>query len=201
MEIILNLDDINCSEANLKDYYDLFPYFKDIRGSAGDEHYRLLNYLTRQFSKSTIIDIGTHYGASAIALCSPSNRVISFDIISKVSDKILERAASLNIEFVLADLIYNEDARTNYENLLLTSPLIFIDVDPHNGEMESILYNYFQEKEYQGLLIFDDIHKFPGMRKFWSSIPEVKKYDLTKYGHFSGTGLVTFNQNYSIKLT
>lgn len=57
MEISLSLDEINSSESILKEYYDLFPYFKDIRGTAGDEHYRLLKYLAHNFSNSTLIDI------------------------------------------------------------------------------------------------------------------------------------------------
>jgi hypothetical protein len=56
--------------------------------------------------------------------------------------------------------------------------------------------------------LFDDIHLDEGhmgvytgssMKQFWSKIDDNIKIDLTSVGHWSGTGLVSFNfNNYTI---
>ena len=52
--------------------------FKDV---AGKEQYKLLSYLSAQFTGRHILDIGTGRGASALALSSnPTNTIYSFDI-------------------------------------------------------------------------------------------------------------------------
>lgn len=59
-----------------------------------------------------------------------------------------------------------------FENLLLNSPMIFIDVDPHNGFMEYELYEYLRKKQYRGITVCDDIRYFDAMRdNFWMTTP------------------------------
>ena len=51
----------------------------------GQQHYKLLGHLAKLINNSTIIDIGTHRGSSALALSTnPTNTIHSFDIIPKV---------------------------------------------------------------------------------------------------------------------
>jgi hypothetical protein len=45
--------------------------------------------------------------------------------------------------------------------------------------------------KWNGLLLLDDINFNEPMNQFWNNISE-EKYDITKIGHWSGTGLVNF---------
>ena len=82
---------------------------------------------------------------------------------------------------------------------MLSSSIIFIDTDPHQGIAELKLYNYLKHHNYDGLLIYDDIWHFEAMRNnFWYKIEDEYKFDLTPWGHWSGTGLITFSKTYHI---
>ncbi|UCD82317.1 MAG: hypothetical protein JSW26_13100 [Desulfobacterales bacterium] len=146
------------------------------------EHYRLIAYLSTQFNHTTIFDIGTNLGYSALALSySDSNRVISYDI---VECKELNHAEELvNIEYCIGDVLKDER--------LLSSPLIMLDTN-HDGIFENKFYSFLKENNYKGLLFLDDIHLNQQMEDFWNSIGETKE-DLTNVGHWSGSGLVDFN--------
>jgi hypothetical protein len=156
-------------------------------GKPGKEHYRLLSWLSTQFNNSTIIDIGTHHGLSAAALSyNPSNTIHSFDIVYK---GIKIKKPNCNYHQVN---LWNPDHRWKWKSTILSSPLIFLDIDPHEGTMEMEFYKWLVEQNYQGILILDDIWMFKGMRNnIWYHI-STKKIDLTSVGHFSGTGMVDF---------
>lgn len=164
----------------------------DLTQPYGKEHYRLLSYLSTKFENQHLIDIGTHTGYSAYVLSyNPANIVDTFDIVDKgIAPEIKNRK---NIVYHYQDLFVHE-TRQPMSQLLLESPMIFLDVDPHNGIMEIGFYNYLFENHYKGLLVCDDIHYFEDMRNnFWSKIPDQYKLDATKYGHWSGTGLIHFD--------
>ena len=62
--------------------------------------------------------------------------------------------------------------------------------------METEFYNYLKKINYQGFVICDDVWYFKEMRdNFWYKIPYEYRYDLTHLGHWSGTGIFTFNNN------
>ena len=154
------------------------PYY--FHGESGKEHYRLLIYISNLLDNVTIFDVGTNKCMSALALSSnPLNRVKSFDIINLLP----ENPIVDNIEYILGDSTKDLD--------LLKSPIIFLDVD-HDGTYEDIFYNHLKSINWKGILILDDIHLNEPMKKFWEIITE-EKYDITKIGHWSGTGLVIFN--------
>src|SRR4030095_11439129 len=78
----------------------------------GSEHHSLLSSLTRQLPQdSTVVDLGTLYGASALALAHgiPSGKVITYDI----RDNIPPAAATIrnvsNIEVPIRDGILDSD--------------------------------------------------------------------------------------------
>uniref|UniRef100_A0A6C0K065 Methyltransferase n=1 Tax=viral metagenome TaxID=1070528 RepID=A0A6C0K065_9ZZZZ len=154
----------------------------------GDQHYRLLGYLSQQFNNSTIIDIGTHRGSSAAALSSnPTNTVHSFDIISKVQPHTIP-----NLNLHIADL-WDKDVRAEWKSRILSAALIVLDIDPHPGVMEYEFYEWLKAEGYKGLLLCDDIWYFKEMRdNFWFKIPSSEKLDITCLGHWSGTGLISF---------
>lgn len=157
----------------------------------GQQHYRLLAYFSTLFDHHDIFDIGTHLGYSAYALAYNQNNVVhSFDVIEKpVCEQIKHRSNIVFHHYNLMTLLDNDP----WMSKLLSSPLIFLDIDPHDGQTEFSFYNFLKKHHYQGILICDDIWYFKGMRDhFWYQIPPNSKYDLTFYGHWSGTGLIHF---------
>lgn len=142
------------------------------------EHYRLLCLLSTWFNNEVIYELGTYQGASSLCLAyNKTNRVITYDI-----EYNLEVNIQHNVEYRLGD--YKNDKN------LLNSPLIFIDTI-HDGEFELDFYNYLIENNYKGLTIWDDIHLTEGMKKFWNLVTR-PKYDITNFGHSSGTGAIIF---------
>lgn len=171
-------------------YFDGYadPYF---HLNPGKEHYRLLSYLSTQFQNANILDIGTACGHSALALSyNQSNTVHSFDITNHITNPKLR--SNPNVKYYLENL-WTPSIAEAFTGLLLSSPLIFLDVDPHEGRMELEFYQFLKRIGYQGVLVCDDILHFEGMRKFWAQIPDNEKYDISRYGHWSGTGLINFN--------
>ena len=158
-------------------------------GKIGEQHYRLLAYLSTLFSNSVILDIGSHLGYSALSLSFQSTNIIhSFDNVDNVLAPIKTRP---NINFHIADL-FDPVGREAWKNLILSAAFIFLDMDPHNGTMEIELYRYLKEIGYTGFVVCDDIWYFKDMRDhFWYHIPLEEKYDLSIFGHWSGTGVFT----------
>lgn len=172
--------------ANMK-MPDTVPFFE---GSPGKEHYKLLAYLASLYNNVDIFDIGTYYGYSALALASgnKNNRVLSFDLEMKGSPP-----KASNIFYYFNNLM-ESSGQTIWKKRLLESPLIMLDIDPHEGTREYNFYIWLRENKYQGIVICDDIVNFKEMRdNFWDKVAPQHKMDITKFGHWSGTGLIYFN--------
>lgn len=179
------------------------PYFKAISDETPDkkeffekgerQHYRLLSYFSTLFNNSVIIDIGTNRGQSGLALSfNETNIIHTFDILDKVTNPDIKEKN--NICFHM-DNLFEESGQEKWKDTILNSPFIFLDVDPHNGFMEKDFYNFLKSINYQGFVICDDIWHFKEMRdNFWYKLPYEERYDLTEFGHFSGTGIFTFNK-------
>lgn len=147
--------------------------------TAKNDHYTLLAFLSSKINNSVIYDIGTYRGMSAIALSvNKTNKIVSYDIAN-----FLEIAVPPNIEFKIGNCYDDPD--------MANSPLILLDVDPHDGIFEPQFVSWLKENNFKGWLLLDDIHLNPAMEKFWNDI-DLEKYDLTDVGHYSGTGLVVF---------
>jgi predicted O-methyltransferase YrrM len=172
-------------------YKELIPTHEEFYEPTGKQHYRLLSYLSTLYNNANIIEIGTHIGFSSLSLAyNKTNTIHTFDIFDKVDERIRQYS---NIRFYQDDL-FEPDTREQFRELILSCPFIFIDVDPHNGNMEYDMFLYLKEIEYPGFIVFDDIWYFKEMRdNFWYKIPDIFRYDLTEHGHWSGTGIVTFN--------
>lgn len=167
--------------------YDIKKEFND---KPGKEHYKLLSHLSTLYNNCNIIDIGSHRGSSACALSyNPTNTVMSFDIINNVTNEAIREIP--NIKFIIANIF---EHLSLFKDLLMNAPIIFLDIDPHEGNMEYDFYLQLKEWNYQGILVCDDIWHFESMRNnFWYKIEDQYKYDVTDWGHWSGTGIVTFN--------
>lgn len=147
------------------------------------EHYRLLAYFSTLYSGQTLFDIGTYKGYSALALSyNAENRVVSYDVEAQL--KLHERETLTTIEFRVGDVL--GDAR------LLGSPLIVLDIN-HDGASEKRIYDYLDRSDYRGLLVLDDIHLNPAMKRFWDGIGRPKQ-EITHLGHVTGTGMVFFGR-------
>jgi len=179
--------------CDYKQYFDFQPEFKEyINAHPGQEHYKLLAYLSTQF-KGAVCDVGTFVGASAAALSYNTDiHVVSYDVqdwfpkdMSVVTPKSLT-----NITFKIQSGHDDIDSICN-------SDLIVLDMDPHDGVQEFHFVMSLIFKNYRGVVLLDDIHVNEGMEEFWKRIPNfIKKVDLTYVGHHSGTGLLIFDPTY-----
>lgn len=194
VNITLDQDVLNSIDmSKMEEYTKWVPshtaYFSH---DAGQEHYRLLTFLAgllHNTSTKPMIDIGTYFGFSALALSSsPSSYVITYDVVDCIPDEhddCLTIKSKTNIDFRITDCLNDIDT-------LCDADLICLDVDPHDGQQETEIIDALQETGYKGLLVLDDIHLNEDMERFWNSI-KLPKIDVTKYGHHSGTGLVVFD--------
>jgi len=125
-----------------------------------------------------------------------TNKIHTFDIIQKDIDPFIKNRG--NIIFYIDDILEKGE---HYKDLILNSPFILLDVDPHNGKMEYAFLEYLQSINYKGFMICDDIWYFKEMRDhFWNKIDTSIKYDITEYGHWSGTGIIDFDHKIIHKL-
>lgn len=147
------------------------------------EHYKLLTYIANQVNDQNIIDAGTYQGLSCLALAqNPKNKISSYDIVG------------LNIHFLNNYdnvTLKIQDINKESEEVLKSSKIILLDVDPHDGIQERVFSNRMKQIGYEGFVICDDIYLNPSMKSWWESIEETK-YDLTEIGHSHGTGIVCY---------
>lgn len=186
--------------------------YEDIFEAPGVEHYLFLASLGLQLQNKKIIEFGTHYGRSAYILeygnrkKSNNNNIITYDIKNLLLDGIFENTS---IDYRIEDL-FDPINRENNKDHILSSDILFIDIDPHEGLLEYDMYLWLKQNDYKGIILFDDIHLGPGhmnvtsgnsMTQFWSKVDDNYKIDLTHVGHWSGTGLVCFHlENHEIIL-
>ena len=203
---IMHLSDDIISNSDTR-----FNLFDDVKKHPGIEHYYFLLALGIQLKNKKIIELGTHTGNSAYFLAggnrlyNNNNTILTYDI--ELKDRILED--KLNITYLIEDM-FDINNREKNRDLLLSSDVIFIDIDPHEGILEYNMYLWLKNNNYKGLVFFDDIHLGRGhmgsnlphsMEEFWCKVDKEYKTDLTSIGHWSGTGLVCFYpENYNILL-
>ena len=191
--IVLSFDEINDIDLGKLGVYVEFKssHAQYLNLAPGQEHYKLIGYLTQYFS-SPLIDIGTYLGCSALALSYDENKeVITYDLVDwlKNDDDQITYKDRENIEFRKKNCLYVMDT-------LISAEFIVLDVDPHDGLQEVEILKALEDNGYSGVVLLDDIHLNKDMETMWNNITQTK-YDVTKYGHFSGTGLVIFDDSKS----
>lgn len=161
--------------------------------SAGQSEYRLYAWLSSQFDNTTILDVGTRTGGSALALSyNDKNQVISYDLVEQGASSSIKKE---NITFKIQD--FREDDTLDWDNI----SIIMIDVDPHDGVQEVEMMEFLNEKGWKGIMLLDDIGPgWPEVQDMWDAIEE-PKIDVTPVGHMSGTGLVNFGSKHDIDWT
>lgn len=190
-KIDASIKDVDISK--LTPYTKWHPHYIYFPREMGLEHYKLLAYLSSQCENGEkVYDIGTFVGYSALALAyNPNVNVVTYDLYNLFPNTAdLTAKAYPNITFKIADCTTPAEVQE-----IAKSPLVFLDVDPHDGIQEPQIFKSLEDAGFKGILLLDDIHLNEGMRNFWNWIPEkYKKYDISKYGHHSGTGLVVFDE-------
>lgn len=158
--------------------------------TAGQSEYRLYAWLSSQFENTTILDVGTRTGGSALALSyNDKNQVISYDLVEQGASSSIKKE---NITFKIQD--FREDDTLDWDNI----SIIMIDVDPHDGVQEVEMMEFLKEKGWKGIMLLDDIGPgWPEVQDMWDAIEE-PKIDVTPVGHMSGTGLVNFGSKHDI---
>ena len=162
---------------------------------SGTQEYRLYSYLTTFFNDSIILDIGTFDGRSALALShNERNKVISYDIVDGINNKDYKIYNKPNIEFKIKNVL--DDLN---EELIKKVKIVMIDID-HYGTIELEIINRLYYLGFSGIILVDDVFHHPHqtinqkMAQLWADInPNLKKYDVTRYGHWSGTGIILMN--------
>lgn len=165
----IKLEDLNALEpvANSSPWYNM---------NAGQEHYRLLRYISPHYD--LVYDVGTYHGFSALAL-SGAKKVITCDIEDSQTVILPE-----NVAYREGDCLNDPE--------LLKAELILLDTF-HDGKFESDFLNFLDQSKYKGILIMDDIHLNNEMQRIWHEVQlNHKAFDITHIGHYTGTGLVYY---------
>lgn len=208
--------------AELKQF-TIQKYEKFVMAKPGREHYTLLEYLVKKFGpkeiqpcadrvhRRHIVDIGTRYVASALALGASHGVVVkTFDLPESQERQHAFRGKSeadwqkavtdsgVNIEFHNQNLLDVSD-----DEFAAYTATWFISLDthhlPYTVPFEREFFARLAKSGYKGILVLDDIHLNEEMKKWWSELKEnadsmgYRCIVLTAVGHFSGTGLVDFS--------
>ncbi len=151
-----------------------------LKGEAGVEHYKLLAWLSKQFNDSIIAEIGTLGGLGTIALSfNPSNRVISYDIRSYSWGNETPPNAGKRI------------VGPGYMDYVVESSLIFYDA-AHYGVQEQEFLDELMNRNWKGIIVWDDIHLNHEMQHFWNNCIRhgYNVQDWSDLGHQTGTGVM-----------
>jgi len=181
LDKILNVtnEELDSLDTNFINNYVVIQSENYFHKKSGVEHYRLLMYVSSLFRNEIFFDIGTHRCMSAAALSSSmKNRVFSYDI-----KQVLHINPMLpGVKYFLGNVIKDKN--------LIKSSFIFFDVN-HDGIFEKEFYDHLVNIKYKGLFMCDDIYENIEMKTWWNNIKE-DKYDITKKGHWNGTGIIHF---------
>lgn len=195
----INIDKTKVKEMDLSSFSNYGLIDGTDFSEAGIEAYKFYAYLSTLIDSGRILEVGSRYGKSALALSyNLLNDVVSFDILEQGASN-LERD---NLKFVIGNFM---EADVDWENV----DIIMIDVDPHDGIKEREFMDFLTSVKWEGILILDDIlPNWPiivagadpqAMNDWWNSI-EYEKYDVSDVGHFSGTGIVIIGDKYKINI-
>jgi hypothetical protein len=198
-------------------------YEKFMMSPPGTEHYALLHYLTRKYGKSRshfsegcsyhVVDIGTRYIASALALGITGVPTKTFDVPGsterqrgfrdKTEEEWQRQVKSKGIDITFYNLQLNGISAEELKAYMNT-PLVVLDTyhKPYTAPFErEFLQRMINEVNYKGLMVLDDIHMDEEMKRWWKELQDnanewgYKAYDISHLGHWSGTGILDFSDD------
>jgi len=213
MKLTFNLKDIDNFDKQeytnaVTNYFNSKKVSHTWRSYYFNKHYgyrRMFAYMVKQFDNKNIVELGTDIGGGTLALAyNENNNVYTYDNVVKHSRSLFDIST---IENVTPYILSSEGTKTamgnvlekpDHANRVLTSDVIFFDVDPHSGEHEDEMFYYLNENNYKGIVLWDDTN---GQLKKWFSdkckeisenYPNIRVYDLLKYSWVEGTALMCF---------
>jgi hypothetical protein len=195
------------------------PY---LTGKAGQEHYTLLHYLTDNYGDCRhVVDIGTRYVASSLALGSSKKHPVpvwTFDVPQsverveafrgKTEEEWQEQVKALGINITFHNLNLATIPIEEFRKYMSTW-LVILDTHhlPKTVPFEREFFARLKEISYTGLLVLDDIYLNKEMKEWWEELLLDSRtsglftvYDLTPVGHLSGTGLIDFSPTHADRL-
>jgi predicted O-methyltransferase YrrM len=202
MNILLNNHQLDNFEMKNMEYL-VTPTYYNMK--SGTQEYRLYSYISTLFNNITILDLGTSHGTSALSLShNINNKVITYDIVDCINNEKHIIYSKPNIEFRIKNIL--EDLTEEY---LLDNAVkvVMIDID-HYGGMEKKIIDRLYALKYSGIILLDDVFHHPDneinkcMNDLWNNLEydNIQKIDITKYAHWSGTGIILMNTNLNILL-
>jgi hypothetical protein len=187
-------------------------YEKHLINRPGQEHYALLHYIMFTYGDCRhVVDIGTRYVTSSIALSSAGHNVETFDLpesterfsafrnVSESKWKELYKARGAGtISFNNVDLLKMPEVKFKR---FFSTWLVMLDTAhlPDTVPFEREFLARIHQIGYKGIMILDDIHLNSEMIKWWSELlRDQEKFgyraiDVTSVGHVTGTGLLDFS--------
>jgi hypothetical protein len=182
-------------------------------------HYLSNNYADPELDPACqrrhLVDIGTRYVASSVSMASalvhPSAKVWTFDIPDSMEREAAFRgkteaewqdavkAQNIDITFHNVDLLAVSDE--DFERYM-NSWLIMLDTwhVPYSVPFErEWLKRLVDAKFFKGVILLDDINLNEEMQTWWKEMKDNAAndgyvvHDVTKIGHWSGTGLLDFS--------
>lgn len=174
-------------------YFNIFP----------GEHYRFLAGLIEYEKPNQIIDIGTSSGMSSrimLDYSTKNSKTTTFDLIKwDLFDSHLSKDDFKNGRLTqYLDDLSDIESFNKHLSLIDAADLIFLDA-PKDGDFEyAFIKNLAKSKlsVKKRFLVLDDI-KFLNMIKLWKCIKS-PKFDVTSFGHISGTGIVDISSNIEV---
>jgi len=159
----------------------------------GISDYPFYAYYSTLVDNTTVLEIGTSQGGSAIMMThNPSNKIISYDVVNFRSESF--NPIDKDIEFRIGNFM---DDEIDYDQI----DLITIDA-AHNGTEEIEMVEHLQQNWKGGLLFLDDIN-LSQMRGFWEGIDRDRHevFDISDIAHgHHGSGLVNFNRYFNLTI-
>ena len=189
-------------------------YERFVTARAGREHYMLLHYLTTKYGDCRhVVDIGTRFVASSVAFAASGSPVVTIDIpTSRERNKAFrggtedewfarykqDNPAGGDIEFKNIALL---DIPLDDFKTIMSTWLVMLDTLhlPKTKPFERAFFDRLKSIGYKGILLLDDIHLNKQMKAWWAEVQAgassggYRTFDITKIGHYSGTGLVDFS--------
>jgi len=164
----------------------------------GISDYPFYAYYSTLVDNTTILEIGTCLGGSAVMMThNKNNKIISYDVVNNFKNLNCS-PIDRDIEFRVGNFMEDE---IDYEKI----DLIAIDAS-HTGTLEVQMVKYLEENWKGGLLFLDDIHNNSDgdMQGFWDGIDRKKHevIDISDIGHGErlGSGLVNFNKYFELNI-
>lgn len=187
------------------------PYMVD---DPGKEHYALWHWLTTTYGDDRhVLDIGTRFVTSALALGASGTKVKTVDIPQSTERGFAFRGGTeadwqkrvkehgVDIEF--KNLVLTEIPDEEFRALLGETWMVVLDTyhKPYTYpfEIEFLKRVVDMRPKFEGIMLLDDINLDDEMRRWWTEVQTnaaTMGYiatDITSIGHLSGTGLLDFS--------